>query len=261
MRTLLPRLARLLGAPLLLLAACAPGGTPAGPSPRPLEPSAVDALYARAVASAAVYAPEHVLPLRPAVPDAQGNVRVATLTTWNYAPGEQALGRDIWVSVVPEVRDSCLSWDEEGPALVMHLRQLLGLRPADSVSHFVEMTVPVAALFRPTVDPTVTTEWPCPEGPSGGACGLVFPAGVDAAHKEWMAGQMLSAWQVPDGYPADTASGGGRGTLGYPWTRLGYTYNWRPGAPRYGASEYLVRAGSQVRVDSTHPIAAYCARA
>jgi hypothetical protein len=259
MQTILRRLAPGAVASLFLLGACAPA---TGPSPRPaaVTASPTDVLYAQAVANAAVYAPEHVLPLFPATPDSAGNVRVATLTTWNYPAGEQQLQRAIWVSVVPEVRDSCLTWDEEGTALTMRLRQLIGLRPADSVSHFVEMTVPVAALFRPTVDPAVTTQWPCPDGPSGGACGLSFPRGVDPAHVAWMANQMLSAWQVPNGFPADTASGGGRGTLGYPWTRLGYTYNWHPGSPRYGASEYLVRAGSRIRVDATFPIAAYCTR-
>lgn len=257
---LLSRLALVLGAPLLLLGACAPVAAPAGPAPA-ASASTLDVLYARAMANAAVYAPEHVLPLFAAAPDAEGNVRVATLTTYDYAAGEQELRREIWVTVVPEVRDSCLSWDETGAALTLRLRQLIGLRPADSVSHFVEMTVPAAALFRPTVDPAVTTGWPCAEGPSGGACGLHFAAGTDPAHEAWMASQMLSAWQVPDGYPADTASGGGRGALGYPWTRLGYTYNWHPGSPRYGASEYLVRAGSRIRVDATHPVAAYCARA
>jgi hypothetical protein len=259
MQTLLSRIPAVV-ALLLLLGGCAPAAAPAGPAPQAASAPTLDELYARAVANAAVYSPEHVLPLLPATPDSAGFVRVATLTTWNYPPGEQELRRAVWVSVVPEVRDSCLTWEEEGAALTMRLRQLIGLRPADSVSHFVEMTVPAAALFRPTVDPAATTIWPCPEGPSGGACGLHFPAGVDSAHVAWMANQMLSAWQVPNGYPADTASGGGRGTLGYPWTRLGYTYNWHPGSPRYGASEYLVRAGSRIRVDAIFPIAAYCAR-
>lgn len=256
MLTLAPRGALALAA-LLLSAACAPGATPPASGPSPAPPSSINEIYAQAVANSAVYAPENVLPLFAVTPDAEGNTRVVTLTTWNYAPGEQELGRDIWVTAVPEVRDSCRSWRDEAD-LVMRLRQLLGLRPADSVAHFVEMVVPVAALFRPTVDPAVTTRWPCAAGPSGG-CGLNFPAGVDPAHVAWIARQMLSSWQVPDGYPADTASGG-RGALGYPWTRLGYTYNWHPGSPRYGASEYLVRGGSRIRVETTFPVAAYCAR-
>lgn len=254
------RLALALAAPLLVLAACAPVAAPTGPAPRgPASPT--DAVYAQALANSAMYAPEHVLPLFPIVPDAEGNVRVVTLTTWSYEPGPQRLGPDdIWVTAVPEVRDSCAGWTPG--ELTMRLRQLLGLRPTDSVSHFVEMTVPAAAMFRPTVDPSVTTRWPCPQGEvAGGACGVQFPHGVAPEHVEWMARQMLSSWQTPNGFPADTASGGGRGTLGYPWTRLGYTYNWHPGSPRYGASEYLVRGGAEVRVDSTHPIRAYCARA
>lgn len=246
-------------APLLLLAACAPAVTTVETRPSILhhDRASMDEVYARAVANSAVYSPEHVLPLFPIVPDTQGNVRVVTLTSWNYPPGEQPLGRDIWVTAVPEVRDSCAGFDEE--QRIMRLRQLLGLRPADSVAHFVEMTVPAASLFRPTVDPSVTSRWPCAENQVGsGSCGLEFPAGVDAAHVEWMARQMLSSWQVPDGFPRDTASGGGRGELGYPWTRLGYTYNWHPGSPRYGASEYLVRGGAQIRVDATYSIAQYC---
>ena len=59
--------------------------------------------------------------------------------------------------------------------------------------------------------------------------------------------------------------GGGREDerrrLGWPWTALGYTYNWHPGSPRYGASEYLVRGGTQVVVTGVIPIAEYCGRA
>jgi hypothetical protein len=261
MPTLIPaRLALRFAAPLLLLAACGPTST--GPSPQAAV-SRLNALYAEALEKSAVYSPKHVLPLNPVVPDAEGNVRVVTLTIWNYPPGTQPLGRDIWVTAVPEVRDSCASWNEADPAeLAMHLRQLLGLRPTDSIAHFVEITVPAAALFRPTVDPSVTTRWPCsPDQVSSGSCGLQFNADAKPEHVEWMARQMLSSWQVPDGFPADTTTGGGHGSLGYPWTRLGYTYNWRSGSPRYGASEYLVRGGAQIRVDSTTPVAAYCRRA
>lgn len=250
------RPARVIAAAALLLAACAPSTAPVQTGPAPAGGAPLDELYARAIAEAAVYAPEHVLPLFPAVPDADGNVRVVTLTSWNYAPGAQELGRDIWVTVVPEVRDSCGSWSDRDR--VMRLRQLLGLRPGDSVAHFVEMTVPVAAMFRPTVDPAVTTRWPCPEGAADGQCGLRFPAAADSAHIAWMANQMLASWQTPDAYPADTASARPRGRLGYPWTRLGYTFNWHPGAPRYGASEYLVRGGARITVAATYSVPAYC---
>jgi hypothetical protein len=242
---------------VLLVSGCAPAASPVGPAPVAVQAS-VDAVYAQAMANAALYQPENVLPLFAITPDSAGQVRVVTITTWNYQPGPQPLGREIWVTAVPEVRDSCAGWDD--PDLMMRMRQLLGLRPADSIAWAVEMTVPVASLFRPTVDPSVTAIWPCPEDQRGsGTCGLHFPAGTDTAHITWMANQMLSAWTLPDGYPF--RAGMEQRGLGYPWTRLGYTYNWHPGSPRYGASEYLVRRGAQVTVRSIASLPAYCGRA
>jgi len=44
---------------------------------------------------------------------------------------------------------------------------------------------------------------------------------------------VLESYQVPNGYP---------------WTRLGYTYDWNPNSPEVGLSEYIVRGGSTVTV-------------
>lgn len=240
-------------ASLVVLGACSTAA--ARPATGPV--SAAD-VYARAMYDAAMYEERYVLPLFPAVADAEGMVRVVTLTARDYARGETTLGGDVWVSVVPEARDSCLSWSDDTD-LVMRLRQLLGLRPADSVAHFVEMRAPAASMFRPTVDPAIDTRTPCSmEQARLPGCGLTFPPGVDTAHIAWMADQMLSSWKVPNGYPR---ADGDRRMLGYPWTRLGYTYNWHPGSPRYGASEYLVRKDTRVTVTDVVSIPAYCGRA
>ena len=46
---------------------------------------------------------------------------------------------------------------------------------------------------------------------------------------------------------------------GYPWTRLGYTYDWRPGSNKYGASEYVMRKDSTIMVlEEPYPIETYC---
>ena len=48
---------------------------------------------------------------------------------------------------------------------------------------------------------------------------------------------------------------------GYPWTHLGYTYNWAPSADRYGASEYVIRKDAQYPIVVVSNVApeAYCA--
>jgi hypothetical protein len=66
---------------------------------------------------------------------------------------------------------------------------------------------------------------------------------VSPAHVRWITDQLLTRWRVPNGYP---------------WTRLGYTCNWHPGSPRYGASESLVRAGSVATGVAVQHVRAYC---
>jgi len=235
-RTLLRRLA---AASLALLAAgCAPPPA-AGPAPAGVS---LDSLYQLAISDAAVYRADHVLPLKAAAADPEGNVRVVTFTSWSgYHAGTDTITRDIWVTMVPEVRDSCAGFRD---GLALRLNQLLGLPPRAGYTLMVEMTVPLGAVFRPVADPAPTTRYPCGDTIQAG-CGESFPAGADAAHVRWIADQLLTKWREPEGYP---------------WTRLGYTYNWHPGSPRYGASEYLVRAGTVATGVAVQPVGAYCGR-
>jgi hypothetical protein len=222
----------------LLAVACAPP-PPAGPAPAGVS---LDSLYQLAISDAAMYRAEHVLPLNAAAADSAGNVRVVTFTSWSgYTAGTDTITRDIWVTLVPEVRDSCSGFRDD---LALRLNQLLGLPPRAGYTLMVEMTVPLRALFRPVADPAVTTRYPCGDSIQAG-CGESFPAGVEPAHVRWIADQLLTKWRTVEGYP---------------WTRLGYTYNWHPGSPRYGASEYLVRAGTGATGVTVQPVAAYCGR-
>lgn len=217
-------------------AACAPPTAP-GPAPRPVS---LDSLYLRAIDDASVYRAENVLPLNAAVPDSAGQVRVVTFTSYpGYTEGTDSITQNVWVTLVPEVRDSCSGF---GRDLRLRLNQLLGLPPSAGDTLMVEMTVPAGALFRAVADPAVTTRYPCGDTIQA-ACGERFPDGVSPGHVRWTAEQLLTRWQVPGGYP---------------WTRLGYTYNWHPGSPRYGASEYLVRAGSMATGVHVQHVRAYC---
>jgi hypothetical protein len=241
------------GAALVLLGACAPAM--ANPGTRPA-PSTAQAQYARALAEAALYEPRNVLPLKGVDADPDGTVLVVTLKAGAWPQRDTTLASEVWVTVVPEVRDSCDDWADEDKA--MRLRQLLGLQPTQPVAYFMEMRVPAASMFRPAADPAIHTDTLC-DVAANPDCALRFPDGVDAAHVQWMANQMLSAWKLPNGYPGENA--GQWRQLGYPWTRLGYTYNWHPGSPRYGASEYVVRPGTRAVVTRVLPVADYCRRA
>lgn len=198
--------------------------------------------YEQSIFDSAVYQRWNVRPLRPLTPDANGEVLVATLTHRNYTVGEtiQPEG-DIWVTGVPEVQTICRAFKGD---VQMQLRELIGLPPDEDISHAVVLRASVSDIFRPSPWSDTSTTLPCPAA-TDTACGNTFPTSADPAHVQWIATADLSLHGVPNGYP---------------WTHLGYTYNWAPGADRYGASEYVIRktARHPVVVVSNVSPEAYC---
>ena len=205
--------------------------------------------YNSAVVDSAVYRHENLRPLFPLKFDpASFTATVVMLTTYDYPLGSQSFSPAVWVTAVPEVQQKCRKFTE--PDLELRLRELLGLQPDAKIKYFVTMTVKSSDIFRPATNPITTTEWPCNDSKDP-TCGEVFPDWVSSDHAKWIANQMLSSYVIPDTH-TDAYS--------YPWTRLGYTYDWKPGADRYGVSEYVIRPGSVVIVKSKEPFAGYCGR-
>jgi hypothetical protein len=199
-----------------------------------------------AIHDAAVYKESNLRPLNPLKFDSSTlTAKVVTLTAAQYSKGSYKLPDDVWVTAAPEVKNKCQG---VGGNLPMWLRQLLGLHPNTEVTHFVVMEVKKGDIFRPTANPDATAIWPCGNS-QGRDCGEFFQEGVSEGHIKWMANQMLSAYLISKPLKAN----------GYPWTRLGYTYNWRRGADRYGASEYVIRQGAVVNVEEIISYREYCA--
>ncbi len=201
-------------------------------------------VYLASVAKSAVYNHADLRPLVPVVPDSNGRVMVVTLTDYTgYKVGPYAFSGDrmLWVTLVPEVQQKCRAFTG---CRLLRLEQLLGLPPGNQTRMFVTISVDVHDLFRPTPDPATGKVFPCSDS-SNPECGNAFPAGLyDIEHKLWIADNLLSSYQMPNGYP---------------WTHLGYTYNWAPQGPDiYGASEYVIRGGAHVQVLSIRSIDDYC---
>jgi len=143
---------------------------------------------------------------------------------------------DVWVSSQGEAQKICNTWKLNGDDLKIRLNQLHGLRPNDQFTHFVTMLVSVDSLFRPAVDPNITTFYPC-----GNMieldCGEIFPFNVPEDYR-----QRIISW-------LNNTSGLGPRADGYPWTGLGYTYDWNPeNQDTYGVSEYIIKAGSNITI-------------
>lgn len=234
----------------LVLAALLPlatGGRPASAQQNGPDHSNLHAAYNAAMLDSTVYRFSNLRPLKPLQFDpVTKTVQVVQLTEFRgYTLGDNKLGKYVWVTAVPEVRERCQGFSGD---LEMRLRQLLGLPPYQEIIHFVVMDVRQGDIFRPATDSDPTTTLPC-ACPVTAECGKSFPKSASDEHKQWYAGEMLGRYFIVEGPPE---------RFGYPWTRLGYTYDWKPGADKYGASEYVVRKGASVRVVDIIPYRKYC---
>jgi hypothetical protein len=124
----------------------------------------------------------------------------------------------------------------------LRLEQLLGLPVNNGKTRFVQMWVNPADMLRPSpdgeVDDTVAElEMPSPEH---------FASQQDYEfHRDWFNLQMsLQAYDDP--------------SKGYPWTRLGYTYDWGNPESEVGLSEFVVAAGSMVGIEAVSDNETYC---
>ena len=209
------------------------------------DPEAILAPYNKAIFDSSVYKFSNLRPLVPLRFDADRKATVVSLSDYQYSKGDTSIPVDLWVTAVPEVQTICRSFVGD---VSMRLRQLLGLHPAKRFSNFVVISVNADDVFRPTANPDPTTVLPCSPTITAN-CGEGFPDNVADGHVRWMAETMLSHYVLSESHliPA-----------GYPWTRLGYTYDWKPGANKYGASEYVIKKGSRIKVLEIIPYQTYC---
>lgn len=138
----------------------------------------------------------------------------------------------IWITLAPQLQDMCREKGfDEGVGQDTRLEQLLGLKPNSNYKAFVEFWVKPRDLFRPCPNPDITDE----------SCGLDFPPHVSAQHRKWIQNERL--------------------TNDYPWTQLGYTYDWnRRTGNHVGLSEFVIKRDADVIIAGIYKTADYCRR-
>ncbi|MFA0961932.1 hypothetical protein AB9P05_08995 [Roseivirga sp. BDSF3-8] len=168
--------------------------------------------------------------------DTLGRIKVVTWTNWSGYEKKLLdtlkIARSIWVTVAPQMKEACSSM-RRGRNKPMRIRQWLGLPPDAEYTHFVEMYVHPDDIFRPCPDPGITDR----------ECELNFPGGLYApADSAYM--QVYSTLKA--------------GTQGYPFTGLGYTYDWGNPRSKVGFSEFIVKDGAVAFISSVTPTEVYC---
>lgn len=142
----------------------------------------------------------------------------------------------IWITTAPELHRKM----NEKPYkdVELRLKQLLGLPPNSVYSYFVEFWVRPADLFRP-----------CPDNEINDAtCDLHFPPKTDSTHISWINDNRISRYYQEDLFSK------------YPWTQLGYTYDWYSRAKKQkhvGLSEFVIRADKNIVVNAIYTTEEY----
>jgi len=206
-----------------------------------LDDAALEKKYRAAVQDAATAEPsERVKNLVAIVPsnhnliwknkdDAQ-NAKVLVVTWTNYNGYDDkenqtiTLSREVWVTTAPEIKHFCTTLQENR---TLRLEQLLGLPPKSGKTKFVEMWVKPSDLFRPSADPEI----------SDSEAEITFRqtnrfVTLSAEYVQWYNNLQQVSY----------------GEKGYPWTRLGYTYDWGNSNSEVGVSEFVILPGASVEI-------------
>jgi hypothetical protein len=160
------------------------------------------------------------------------NTRVLVVTWTNYNGYDGKIdqpvmvSREIWVTTVPEVKNFCKQQKVQG---ALRLEQLLGLPPNNGKTKFVEMWVKPSDLYRPSADPEITDS----EAETGFHTTNAYIKVTDE-FKKWYNDLKAQSY----------------GDNGYPWTRLGYTYDWGKEKNHIGMSEFVILPGATVEINS-----------
>ena len=171
------------------------------------------------------------------VRDDEGRVLMVTWTSYSGYDDMEGqpmdLAVEVWMTVAPEMQEFCRQTGLTGPDLDLRLEQHLGLPPNNGKDRVVQLWVPPEGLFRPSPDLEIDDD----------RAELEFPVGTPQEHITWIEDLRMTSY----------------GDDGYPWTQLGYTYDWSPDAPsEVGLSEFVVRAGTTVIIEGVAAQDDYC---
>jgi hypothetical protein len=212
----------------------------AAPSPSG-DPSHI--AYKSSIAAAAVKTPAYAVEL--------GTVRGATINVANLGPGAPPLTDrdfDMWVAPASQLRAACAGAADP----LRRLQQVLGLPPIAQPGRVVtEMEVPRDALFRPCVaggdvgSPKCAEEFPALL--AVGADAKVVRAEYDRLH--FVAAQMWNSYR--DGFPTTGRSATDYPSSGFPFTGMGWTYDWSDVPNHVGVTEFVIRREATVKVIGT----------
>ena len=151
------------------------------------------------------------------------------LVTWHdyeepCEPGDSLAHQDIWATSLGEMTDwyrnngdGVTDWD-------LRFSQLLGMPNDGSCTRFSAFWISPSQVIRPAYVTDVTAQME-----------IGYDQMTDSEYQTWFDDNILYSYFESE----------------YPWTRLGYTYDWSGGDSEYGLTEFLIADGSQAEIAFT----------
>lgn len=156
------------------------------------------------------------------------------LMTYNRRPERYVAGTtltltgEVWTITEKELyswyyknRNGVTDWS-------MRFKQLVGVPPDGVYTHMTAMWVSLSDIRRPAYLTDITDPH----------MQAALPETADADYVSWFHGNII--WSYFDS--------------AYPWTRLGYTYDWAADSGEYGLTEFWVAPGAVVTVEFTDTV-------
>ena len=152
------------------------------------------------------------------------------LVTWHSyeepcKPGEALEHQDIWATSLGELTDWYLENNRSVTDWELRFAQLLGVHADEGYTRFTAFWVDPSEVIRPAYVTDVTAQM------TNG-----YDQVTDPAYRAWFDSNILYSYFESE----------------YPWTRLGYTYDWSGGDSPYGLTEFLVADGSKAEIAFTY---------
>lgn len=152
-----------------------------------------------------------------------------------YTVGKtMSLPGEVWTVSAVEMADWVDSNKEGVTDWQLRLQQVVGVPLASEYTHVTALWVSPEDVIRPAYSTDLTSE----EMPTA------LPKNTPEDYREWFEGNVM--WSYFDSE--------------YPWTRLGYTYDWAENSGEYGLTEFLVKEGAEVTIVYTDAIPNYIRR-
>lgn len=208
------------------------------------EPKAtLEQLYSEATMDSITAEPDEIFPLVCLTPqDRQtqwqdGKVLVATVNKKPqlYTEGKTiSLPGEVWTVSAKEMENWIHKNKSDVTDWQIRLQQVVGVPLTSEYTHVTAMWVSPEDVIRPAYSRDITS----------GAMPTALPQDTPEDYRDWFEGNVM--WSYFDSQ--------------YPWTRLGYTYDWAENSGEYGLTEFLVREGAMVTIAYTDTIADYIKR-